>query len=139
MKDIKLWRVLGFAGLIPFVACTWLYSIGIMKLGVSIVYVFTCYSAIILSFMSGSIWLQQHDEKVLAPTVLSNLFSLLAFLCLLLEPRIALSVLAVAYLLLLIFEVFYDLFKDKPSEYKSMRIWLTIVVVLCHALILSSL
>lgn len=137
MKQIKLWQSLGYAGLIPFIFFTWLYLVGLTKVGVDIDFVFICYSAVILSFMAGSLWLQRHKDGVIIPSLGSNLLSLLAFFSILQSPQIALTLLTLGYLLLIALEFIYDLFNHRPEGYKKMRIILTTVVVGCHLLMLS--
>lgn len=138
MKNIKLWQILGYAGLIPFVSLTWLYVSGVTKVGLPISLVFICYSAAILSFMAGSLWLQKHDEQILMPTLCSNLVSLSAFLSILLVPWVSVLLLTISYLFLLGLEFGYKLFDNRPQGYKFMRIVLTTVVVSCHLVLLNA-
>lgn len=139
MKHIKLWQILGYSGLIPFIALTWLYLYGVTKLGVAIDFVFICYSAVILSFMAGSLWLQRHEDGMIMPSLGSNLLSLLAFVSILQTPHIALILLTFGFLLLIGLEFIYDLFNHRPDGYKRMRVLLTAIVVSCHLLLINAL
>ncbi|MFQ3235875.1 MAG: putative membrane protein, partial [Paraglaciecola sp.] len=67
--------------------------------------------------------------------IVSNVFSLIAFMSLLIGGDIAIALLAVSYILLLVYENKLSK-KRKPdsltSDYITMRFWLTLSVVLLH-------
>lgn len=139
MIQFKLWQLLGYAGLIPFLFLTWLYLYGVTKIGLAISFVFICYSAVIMSFISGSLWLQRHEDGMIMPSLGSNLLSLLAFFSILQTPIVSLILLSLGYLLLIGLELIYDVYQHRPEGYKKMRIVLTVVVVSCHLLMLNAL
>lgn len=128
------WRTLGYLGLIPFIAATWAAISSNTLLSLSPYQVFTAYSACILSFLAGTLWLRAQEER--SATLISNLFTLLAFACLLLPAQLALPSLTLGFILLLASEFKMGLFADKPIGYKVLRVILTSVVVFCHILML---
>ncbi|WP_448551653.1 DUF3429 domain-containing protein [Thalassotalea montiporae] len=133
MANIINWRTLGYLGLIPFIAATWAATSNASLLSLSPYQVFVAYSACILSFLAGTLWLKQ------TATIISNLFTLVAFACLLLPAELALPVLASGFVLLLASEFKMGLFTDKPLGYQLLRIVLTSIVVLCHILTFNAL
>ncbi|REL30489.1 DUF3429 domain-containing protein [Thalassotalea euphylliae] len=136
MANIINWRTLGYLGLIPFIAAAWAATTNTSLLSLSPYQVFVAYSACILSFLAGTLWLKQTAQIA---TIISNLFTLVAFACLLLPAQLALPVLASGFVLLLASEFKMGLFTDKPLGYQLLRIVLTSIVVLCHILIFSAL
>ena len=67
--------------------------------------------------------------------IISNSFSLLAFISLLTYPNIALIILSFSFLFLYVYE--RDLAKcstdeNRTSEYMAMRFWLTLIVISMH-------
>lgn len=136
MQKSKLWLYLGYAGLLPFVSLALLSAFTNIEIGLSTHFVFTCYSASILSFLAGSIWLQGQTQRLFGPTLCSNLITLLAFISLLLSYPIGIVLLLIGYLLVFWIEIAFNLYANKPDGYKTMRSWLTIIVVLCHFVIL---
>jgi hypothetical protein len=131
---IKTWQILGYLGLIPFLAC--LYpSTETMVLGIDTRQAFIAYSAVILSFIAGTIWNAQRQPLHTRQQIVSNVFSLIAFMSLLIGGDIAIALLAVSYILLLVYENKLSK-KRQPdsltSDYITMRFWLTLSVVLLH-------
>lgn len=139
MKDNRLWLKLGYAGLLPFIGLTWLSVKSDIVIGISTNFAFACYSAAILSFLAGTLWLEREGQQTFGPTLCSNLLTLLAFISLLLSYPIGLVLLLIGHLLMFWCELTYGLFSDKPQGYKVMRIWLTTIVVVCHFVLLSTL
>ncbi|MFQ3197487.1 MAG: hypothetical protein ACI8R9_002631 [Paraglaciecola sp.] len=131
---MKTWQTLGYLGLIPFVAC--LYpGTETLVWGIDKEQAFIAYSAIILSFIAGTIWKAQQQPHHTRQEIVSNVFSLIAFVSLLVGGDIAIAILAVSYLLLFIYE--NNLIKkgkagDPTGDYIKMRFWLTLSVVLLH-------
>ncbi|WP_181902135.1 DUF3429 domain-containing protein [Thalassotalea euphylliae] len=151
MTDFFNWPSLGYLGLIPFVFTLILTSVGITLPAISPVQLFIAYSACILSFLAGTLWLNgeaittgataQGKTQELATgnqvtnksaSIFSNVITLLAFACLLLPTPIAIGGLAIGFCLLLVLEFKWQLFTGKPAGYKMLRVVLTAVVVSCH-------
>jgi len=122
---------------------------GAAVLGLYAPYVFIGYSAVILSFLSGALWERERERSKLAEanrlatvTILfSNFIALSAWACLLLiyvapiMTVFALCVLLAGFLSLLWVERLTADAGIINSSYWSMRIRITILVVLLHALV----
>jgi len=141
-------RLLGSAGLIPFilsvgtmVSGAWLGG-GLQSasiFGLYAPYIFLTYSAIILSFLAGSLWGNWEtfppNRRSAAVLIFTNLISLLAWFSLLVIhitqffSILAVAFLAVGYLSILGVE---RTLKSPSRGYWNMRVSLTTVVVLLH-------
>ena len=166
MTQFLTWRSLGYLGLTPFVFTLILTTAGVTLPALSPPELFIAYSACILSFLAGTLWLTSLSTSTTAintttpnnatastaPTagsealefnagkqathkaasIFSNAIALLAFTCLLLPTPIALVMLALGFCLLLALEFKWQLFVNKPADYKMLRVILTAVVVSCH-------
>ncbi|MFT6895848.1 MAG: hypothetical protein ACJA13_000245 [Paraglaciecola sp.] len=131
---MKTWQILGYLGLLPFMACLYLGT-QTTVLGIDAKQAFIAYSAVILSFIAGSLWNAQHQPHHTRQHVISNVFSLIAFISILVGGAFAIAILAVSYLLLFAYE--NKLVKQcKPGnlkgDYITMRFWLTLSVALLH-------
>lgn len=126
---MQTWKILGFLGIAPFIICLYLYVnetwLEQAKFG------FVAYSAIILSFLSGSLWRVEFDIKA-RHQVISNVFSLLAFASLFIDKSLALLTLSSLYMLLFIYEVKGFTQRKTSTDYKAMRFRLTLLVVSLH-------
>jgi hypothetical protein len=155
---MKTWHWLGYLGLAPFVACLWLAAFPLDNSPVNPQQGFIFYSAIILSFISGTLW--QKDNKNLnanqesksqtfeelgshrwdysSKQIISNVFCLFAFVCLFLPLFYGLLILPLGYLALLLAE--YRLYHDNDQtftkSYFKMRLTLTILVISLHCIAL---
>lgn len=112
-------------------------------------YVFIAYSAVILSFLSGALWERERERSRLAEpnrltsvTILfSNFIALSAWACLLLiyvapiMTVFAVCLLLAGFLSLLWVERLTAAAELIGSSYWSMRLRITILVVLLHALV----
>ncbi|GAA5215039.1 DUF3429 domain-containing protein [Corallincola platygyrae] len=157
MVSSNLFRTLGYAGLLPFSFGLLMMMFELTVLGITGITLFTSYSAIILSFLSGALWgrvIHLSEESFERPTILvfSNLFALLAWLGLLAgQGYITLWILLIGYLLVITVEhACLNTSEDsggtvpqlasKPSEppsmsgYAKMRIYLTGIVASLHVL-----
>ena len=128
MKPLK---TLGYLGLIPFIVCLYLSSEQTI-FGVSTQLAFIAYSAVILSFIAGTIWQRDtknvHDKRY----IISNIFSLIAFIALLTPTKLALIILALGYICIFIYENSLSKQKEITTDYMNMRFWLTQIVLLLH-------
>lgn len=123
---------LGYLGLIPFILPLIFGTTIENTLEISPLQVFIFYSAIIISFIAGTLWRKSTDNISVNLQIFSNIFSLFAFFALLLPNNIALIVLAKIYLLILLCEYHFDHSDRKNHDYLKMRIRLTSLVVLLH-------
>ena len=127
-------KILGFLGLIPFVALPLFVLTGILAYFESYLY-FVQYSAIILSFFGGIHWfaaLANNGPK--HQLYMAMLPSIVAWLSLImLDGEMLLSTLSIAYIGVLIYDKYSIVMeKHKIIEYISLRMVLTSIVVLCH-------
>jgi len=129
------WRLLGYLGLIPFAALFIMNLFEVNILEIDAKKCFTYYSAVILSFLAGTLWKPTTDNSTSKQNVISNLFSLLAFFSLVIQHNIALILLAIGYLWLYGYERTYLQLDNKLTPYYQMRLKLTLLVFSMHALI----
>ncbi|MCG6202054.1 DUF3429 domain-containing protein [Psychromonas antarctica] len=132
---MKMWQTLAYMGLIPFIVSFYL-SIQNMDWSIDTKQLFIAYSAIILSFVAGSLWQASEQKKHHNKQVISNIFSLFAFLALLVNYHLALIILAINYLLLFLYES--KLVKLNKQchihpAYMRMRFQVTLIVILLHS------
>ena len=127
-------KVLGFAGLIPFISIPILVIIGLLDAYIGYLH-FVQYSAIILSFLGGVHWLdalqnRRNNHQLFA----SMLPSIIAWLSLVfLDGSTLLSMLSVAHIGVLIYDKYVlALEKDILIDYTQLRVVLTTVVVISH-------
>ncbi|MEX1220760.1 MAG: DUF3429 domain-containing protein [Idiomarina sp.] len=142
-KKNKLTNLLGYLGLLPFLAATVLEVIDADFLGKSGLTYFASYSAIILSFMAGTLWgkvLSANDEGGTAVAfIMSNVFALAAWASLLMERSvITLVILVIGYALLWFTEKNPAVGQSNycPITYGRLRRRLTIIVVVLHLIVL---
>ena len=128
---MSTWKVLGYAGLIPFFGCLNL-SAYIDNFGFNSQQVFIAYSAIILSFIAGSLWRIDDNNAHKNRQIISNIFSLIAFIALCLNYLVGLIILASSYPLILFFEYKMTLKLVQKRHYMIMRCQLTLLVFLAH-------
>lgn len=131
-----VWLLLGWSGILPFVIFMSLSLLLPSSSSWSPEYLFVVYSACILSFLSGSIWLTDSQKHWNSPTLYSNALTLLAFVCVVLNNSWSLALLIAGYASVLAVEFRYDLFAGRPKGYKLMRVGLTSIVIACHGLML---
>jgi hypothetical protein len=129
---MRIKNYLGYLGLAPFIL---IFAFGAYieeLLNISAVKVFIFYSAIILSFIAGTLWRKLNSKESIKLHILSNIFSLFAFLTLLLPNYIALVALAKIYLLSLLCEYHFDQADPENYDYLKLRMHLTALVVAMH-------
>ena len=143
MTNQRISTLLAYLGLLPFVAGALMDLVGWSLPGLPSFIIFATYSAIILSFLGGTLWgqvLPQIESRV-ALLIVSNVAALLAWaglLLIFLLGKFALVLLLLGYLLVLLFEVIH---KDSLSgvihwKYLTLRIRVTAAVVILHVLVL---
>jgi hypothetical protein len=128
---MKWCKVLGYLGLIPFIVCLYLSS-ETAFFGIYTIQAFVAYSAIILSFIAGTIWRRDADAYQDNRHIISNIFSLVAFVSLLVVHQMALILLALSFMFLFVYENSLSKEAKLPTDYINMRFWLTQIVVLLH-------
>ena len=134
-------KSLGFLGLIPFAASIYWVLAGITFIDYDPKFLFLSYSAIILSFLGGTLWGRsiQLDESPTGNLLLflSNGAAIIAWVSLLLGFEyyiLTLTILMVGYAALLIIEYrgYQTFFTDVEPAYMQMRLTLTSLVLAAH-------
>lgn len=131
---MKISQTLGYMGLIPFIISLYL-SINDTGWQLDAKQVFIAYSAIILSFVAGTLWQTNGETKHDRRKIVSNIFSLFAFLTLLVNQNLALTILAANYILLFLYESKLATLNQESNRnpaYMTMRFRLTCMVALLH-------
>lgn len=152
MSHPALIKTLSYAGLVPFMVPVHLMGQAFLSasglqsaalFGLYAPYVFIAYSAVILSFLSGTLWAYARplEGGLSSGAILfSNLVALSAWLSLLLiyiapiMTLFALCLLMAGYLGLLLIERLLGV--PQNADYWRMRIQLTAVVALAHMLVI---
>ncbi|MBA6225914.1 DUF3429 domain-containing protein [Colwellia sp. MB02u-18] len=129
---MQMQQILGYLGLAPFVLALVFEKFSPTLLNIAAEQVFIFYSAIILSFIAGTLWRKHNDKLSIKLQLCSNIFSLLAFFALLLPNYLALVILAVSYPAILCCEYYFDTAKNEHKSYLRMRLKLTTLVVIMH-------
>lgn len=129
---MKMFKPLGYLGLTPFIIC-FLLSLLVAQWKQIGIQAFIFYSAIILSFLSGTLWLKSDDNNNAKQQIISNLICLMAFFSLLLAHSVALITLALGYLVIFIFEKHLYSKNPKLADYLNMRFKLTLCVIFLHS------
>jgi hypothetical protein len=131
---MKSTKALSFMGIIPFIISFYLSIQGVVW-QIESKQIFIAYSAIILSFLAGTIWKKSKQKIYDQQRIISNIFSLLAFISLLVNHHLALIILVISYLFLFLYETRLENL-DKQSDiikgYLKMRLQLTVSVILLH-------
>ncbi len=133
---MKTWKLLGYLGLVPlftpllFIELYPSDSFGNVKI------FFHFYSASILCFLSGTLWKVDHQVNYKNRQLISNLFCLYGFMCLLIPLYYALIFLLLGYIGFLLAECIVCRKETKlpTDEYKATRTILTAAVCLLHSL-----
>ena len=133
---MKTSQWLGFLGLWPFIICVFYPGLVSKVLAISSLQGFIFYSAIILSFLSGTLWKKHTFAKYSYSQFAAITFCLLAFLCLLIPFSLSIVILPFAYIGLLITEYLLDSNKDHTDNnlYFKMRVVLTFIVSSLHVI-----
>lgn len=127
-------KYLGYAGLIPFVSLPFLIAVDALSFLEGLL-VFNQYSALILSFLGGTIWLDsQQSQKPNSQLYYSMLPTILGWFALAFLPyAYSVGVLAACFVALLIYEIKA---LNWPAPYLAMRVRLTTIVVGTHMMML---
>lgn len=133
-------RLLGYAGLIPFIT----FAIGCwypLPYVTQPLEILIAYGAIILAFMGAIHWgveMTSSKPPLSSAYWVSIIVALLAWVSLLLDPKSALMILLISFVLLLLFDYAVSETQHFPNWYIPMRIPLTLVVVACLIATLQS-
>ena len=135
---MKTSQWLGYLGLWPFILFVFYPALVNKILAISPLQGFIFYSAIILSFLSGTLWKKHSLAKNTHSQFAAITFSLLAYLCLLIPFNLSIIFLPFAYIALLITEYLLgnDEEKSENNQYFKMRVILTFIVSALHVVAL---
>ena len=135
MNKSALATILGYAGLIPFLAGTAALFSNDPSISGPALYSLTVYAAVILAFMGAIHWglaMQAHGAVGNWQLGLSVLPALAAWLSLSLQtPRESFITLTLAFVVLLIADLYAIARHLAPPWYRQLRIPLTLIVVCC--------
>ena len=133
----KTAKILGYAGLIPFITISIGCWISLPYLSDAIQLLIN-YAAIILSFMGAIYWgvaianiNASADVQSNKHFIVSIIFALTAWLSLLLPEVLALVILQVGFIVLIVYDLKVVKLQGLPDWYMRMRKRLTIIVELC--------
>ncbi|MFC3851736.1 DUF3429 domain-containing protein [Salinispirillum marinum] len=126
-------RLLGYAGLIPFIALPMLQTVGVVYTALPYSTLFDFYSVVILGFMAGVLWpARESDSAHQALAWLSVTPPVLGFLTLAIAPGLFLWVQLMLFLGLRGAEILLGFERHYAPYYRTLRWHLTLVVVACH-------
>lgn len=148
-------KALGYLGLIPFYAALYFTYVHNDLSGISPYTLFISYSALILTFLAGTLWSRSLAYKQLTPAIknsaliISNLIMLSAWMSFILHPMypvLSATILLCGFLIVAISEgqlaFSYNKEKDEMrlnevsqftcKEYLTLRKHLTLLVILAH-------
>ena len=127
--------VLGYAGLIPFIAASGVLFTDNPGFTGPALYSLTVYAAVILAFMGAVHWgvaMQSNASSSNLQLVFSVVPALIAWLSLSLQtPRNSLLTLAVSFVAMLVADIYAGSKFFVPSWYRGLRIPLSLAVVVC--------
>lgn len=127
---------LGGLGLIPFGAAALVTMIADdSQLRLLALRAFVAYSAVILAFLGGVRWGAALGEAGWRALSLSVVPSLIAFGCLLIEPDVALKLLALTYAVVGVFDVLRRPAPEWPAWFMKLRGRLSGAVVVIHGVL----
>ena len=136
MDSNKITKILGYSGLIPF------YAFSLLTINENFTFfidIFFLYSVIILSFLSGSLWMKLIKNPNQKNSVLYKFISIgLPLFALTSELFVAYVLKIIIYVMIYILLYICELKTSESNlkDYAKMRFILTINVVLTHFLLL---
>ena len=139
-------RCLAWFGILPFLIAILMVALGSTLFSVSGELLFVTYSAIILTFMAGTLWGQcSHSDESATdhriPIVVSNIWAIIAWLCVILTQvneaflSVVILLLALGYFHILTQEKKVNLLVASES-YLTLRTQVTCKVIILHLLLL---
>lgn len=143
---MKLIKLLGYAGLVPFVLLPVLYSQQLWPGSGQVLQLYHLYSALILGFMAGVLWpvlspslytgADRHSGKVSSDTMalVAVSFPVLSIIALALSPEYFLLLQTLLFVLLRLAEYFTTVNQHYSAAYRSLRNQLTLIVSASHLL-----
>ena len=148
MRSRLVINALGYLGLVPFLTGSWLIVTERALLNLNTSFIFASYSAIILTFLGGTLWgrclVLANSLRRNLLLLVSNLLALLAWFSLLGSDqalRLSLTSLVFGYLIAQIAETLFLSESESAMDwpYSKMRLLLTVLVVTTHVVVFVSL
>lgn len=138
---IGLIRLLGYAGLLPFILALAMQLLDRQLFSLQAIAVFTTYSAVILSFLAGALWgrglFMSGEGGARLLLVCSNFVALLAWGSILLNVEgPALLLLSAGFVV--VFTIEWSRREGLANAYFGLRLQLTLIVMALHLLMLSA-
>lgn len=138
----KTYSMLGYAGLLPFIISTSLILMGQTLFSIDPFVLFTTYSAIILSFLAGTLWGREssqvhylNDDNLL---IISNVVSVLAWVAVVVNHLyVSLLILMLGYVVVYIKDRQQWREKILSDQYIQLRGHLTTVALVCHLIVIG--
>lgn len=129
--------VLGYAGLIPFIALPLLYLQPLVISAAQTLELYNLYSALILGFMAGVLWPVLHANATTTVktdnlAITAVIFPVLSFLALLTSAEYFLLAQACLFVLLRVTEFRLGVNRQYSKGYRALRNQLTLVVSASH-------
>lgn len=135
MRLPPLLYVLGYAGLLPFVAGPLWLSIAPASAPLWLDQVWLLYAALIAAFMAGSFWglalIVIENPAGQLGLLLSAVFMLLSWFAVLLPFPLSLAALTAVFVMLAAAEIWRERVLDRSNSYFRLRMILTIGVLAC--------
>ena len=139
----KTYSILGYAGLLPFIISTCLILMGQTLFSIDPFMLFITYSAIILSFLAGTLWGREsskvhylNDDKLL---IISNVVSVVAWVAIVANHLyVSLLMLSVGYVVVYLKDRQQWREKTLSDKYIKLRTQLTVVALICHLIFIGS-
>ncbi|MBB1319141.1 DUF3429 domain-containing protein [Shewanella sp. SR43-4] len=143
MNSIKTWQWLGFAGLLPFIILSVLAFNHSLLAPEMTMLGFVSYSAVILSFVAGTLWgkavILTLDDNIAKLLIISNIIALGCWIALLTPFVLSALILLVSGYLYLLYVEFKAKQLSTTTSYITLRTILTSVAVVCHIVVMLSL
>lgn len=143
MNSIKTWQWLGFAGLLPFIILSVLAFNHSLLAPEMTMLGFVSYSAVILSFVAGTLWgkavILTLDDNIAKLLIISNIIALGCWIALLTPFVLSALILLVSGYLYILYVEFKAKQLSTTTSYITLRTILTCVAVVCHIVVMLSL
>ncbi|MEO3681513.1 MULTISPECIES: DUF3429 domain-containing protein [Shewanella] len=143
MNSIKTWQWLGFAGLLPFIILSVLAFNHSLLAPEMTMLGFVSYSAVILSFVAGTLWgkavILTLDDNIAKLLIISNIIALGCWIALLTPFVLSALILLVSGYLYILYVEFKAKQLSTTTSYITLRTILTSVAVVCHIVVMLSL
>ena len=138
--NLKTKKILGYLGLIPFMAFSFLPLLSPFPEGYVFTLLLSFYGAVILSFLGGMTWGWEGEADNNLSLIIGILVSLTGFLIIALSNMFLYYSLCLSLLTFILFYLFELRFSDKMKHmgYRNLRANLTILVTISYIVCLAT-